>query len=124
MIYFKSQGANELELVFIWAIVDCISRIPQTLYLYSMIRKEFSPKIKKRIVMKYFIIATIIFGMVFVLMNNTLTYHISIFQFLPEFLSYVILAISGYLGITYLVDLRTRKLINSIVKELKQNMKK
>ena len=124
LIYFKSQGVSDLELVFIWAIVDCISRIPQTLYLYSMIRKEFSPKIKKQIVMKYFIIATIIFGGVFVLMDNMLTYHISIFQFLPEFMAYVILAISSYLGITYITDLRTRKLINSIINELKQKMMK
>ena len=124
LIYFKSQGVSELELVFIWAIVDCISRVPQTVYLYTMVKREFSPKIKKKYVIKYFVIATIVFGGVFVLMDNTLTYHISIFQFLPEFLAYVILAISGYLGITYISDLRTRKLINNIINELKQKIMK
>ena len=89
-----------------------------------MVKREFSPKIKKKYVIKYFVIATIVFGGVFVLMDNTLTYHISIFQFLPEFLAYVILAVSGYLGITYVSDLRTRKLVNNIINELKQKIMK
>lgn len=119
LIFFKSQGVSDLELVIIWALVDCISRIPQTVYLHHLVRKEFSPKIKPNLVIKYFVVAIGVFGSVFVLMDNNMTYHISIFKFLPEFLVYVILGILGYLGITYLVDLRTRKLCSAIINELK-----
>ena len=66
LIYFKSQGVSELELVFIWAVVDCISRVPQTVYLYTIIRREFSPKIKKKYVIKYFLVATTVFTAVFI----------------------------------------------------------
>ena len=83
-----------------------------------MVRREFSPKINRILIVKYFIIAISVFGSVFVLMDNNITYHISIFKFLPEFLSYVFLGVIGYLGITFLIDKRTKKLFLSIINEL------
>jgi len=52
-------------------------------------------------------------------MENNLTYHTSVFKFFPEFLPYLIISSVGYLGITYLIDNRTRILVKKIFSEIK-----
>jgi len=110
----------EINLVIYWVLVGLFTQIPFTIYLYYLVRKEFSPKIDKTTLGKYFMATIFSFGITYFVMNNFLVYEDSIFEFLPEFLKYVILACSLYLGITYMIDKKTRRLISAILDEYKK----
>ena len=111
---------DQIQLVVYWAIIALIIQIPYTGFLYLLIRKEFSLKIDKKALIKYFSTSVVVFGLTFTLMEEYLVYKTSIFEFLPEFLLFVIIGIVGYLVITYLIDIRTRKLVKSIFNEIKK----
>lgn len=110
---------SEIDLVINWAILALIIQIPFSVYLYYLVRKEFTIIIDKKIILKYLITSIFVFGSTFVLMENNLTYHTSVFKFFPEFLPYLVISSIGYLGITYLIDNRTRILVKKILSEIK-----
>lgn len=118
LILLDPQLESELELVINWAILALLIQIPFTIYLYSLVRKEFLLTIDIKTLLKYLITSVFVFGITFIFMNNNLTYHISVFKFFPEFLPYLVLSSIGYLGITYLIDNRTRKLVRLIISEI------
>jgi len=53
--------------------------------------------------------------------NKICTYDINenTFEFLPGLLLFVILGIGSYLGITFLIDLKTRKFFKAVILEIK-----
>jgi len=57
--------------------------------------------------------------MSYVVTEQFLVYKISIFEFLPNVLLFVILAVGSYLLITFLIDTRTKNLFISIINEIK-----
>ena len=69
--------------------------------------------------MKYGLTCIGVFSITFLLMEEYLIYENTIFTFLPTLLLYVILGGLSYIGITYLIDYRTRQLVKSIIQEIK-----
>lgn len=112
-------GTSEIDLVTFWAIIALFSHIPLTIYLYLLVRKEFSLKINPKPILKYLGSSVLVFGIFYLLVEQFLEYNESIFAFLPQLLMFIIPPILGYLAITYIVDKNTRKLFNSILNELK-----
>ena len=110
---------SDLNLVISWSIIGLLAEIPYTIFLYIHVRKEFSPKIDVKSLLKYFISSVIIFGLVFILMENYLVYKESIFEFLPELMVFLIISMAGYLGLTYLIDERTRMLSKAVINEIR-----
>mgnify|MGYP001584537222 CR=1 FL=1 len=117
-ILFAFNVENKIELIFYWAIVSLTTRIPLTVYLYILMRKHLKTKIQLLPIIKYLLSAVLMFGLTYFIMNEFIEYKISIFEFLPQFLIYVTIAVGGYLALTYLIDQRTRFLFKSIVKEI------
>ena len=113
----SSQKFSDIELVIIWTLVSTIIDFPYIVFLYRLVRREFDFKIDLKIILKYLVTSIIVFGMTYLIMQEFLTYHMGIFEFLPEFFMYVILGIGGYVGVTYLIDKRTRKLVKAIMQE-------
>ncbi len=113
------SNPDQLQLVVYWAMIALAIQIPYTGFLYLLIRKEFSLRLDKKALFKYFSASVVAFGFTFILMEEYLVYEISIFKFLPEFLQFVIIAVLGYLAITYIIDSRTRKLAKAIIKEVR-----
>ena len=109
----------QIQLVEYWALIALIIQAPYTIFLYILVRKEFKPRLDKKAFTKYFSTSVLVFGLTYVLMEENLIYENSIFDFLPQFLLYVIIGVLGYLAITYAIDKRTRKLVKSIMKEIK-----
>jgi len=109
---------NKIDLVFYWSLIALATQIPLNLFLYMLVRRQIKPKIPLIPIFKYLISSVFVFGLTYWLMNEFLEYQISVFEFLPEFLSYVAIAIGGYLGLTYLIDQRTKKLFKSIIHEV------
>lgn len=110
---------SELELVMYWAMAALVIQIPFTIYLYTMIKREFHPKIDRRKILTYFLISVFIFGISYILIEKYLVYNESLFEFLSNFIPFLLLSVGGYLGITYLVDSRTRKLFKAVIHEFK-----
>ena len=121
LLIFSDIIEPRINLIIYWAIVALITQIPYTVYLYVLVRKDFSPKVNHKALSKYLITCIIVFGLTYLLMENFLNYKISIFEFLPEFLQFVIIGTFGYVGITYLIDRRTKKLVHSIIREIKNH---
>ena len=59
--------------------------------------------IDEKPIIKYLISATFMFSLTYFIMNEFIEYKISIFEFLPQFLIYVTIAVGGYLALTYLI---------------------
>ena len=67
--------------------------------------------------MKYLGISIMIFGLIYVISEKFLVYTENVFEFIPQLLLFVTIAIVGYLVTTYLLDLRIRKLVSAIINE-------
>ena len=69
--------------------------------------------------LKYFLISLGVFGFVYFLIEEFLVYTENIFVFIPDLGLFVGMGIGIYVGITYLVDFRTRNLVKGILAEIK-----
>ena len=67
--------------------------------------------------MKYLGVSIMVFGLTYIISEKFLVYTESIFEFIPQLLLFVTIAIVGYLVTTYLLDLRIRKLVSAIINE-------
>ena len=112
-------GSTELELVIAWGIISSITQLPFTIYLGFLVYREFHPKLNYNAIIKYLVATVIVFLIIYVLMNEFLIYEKEIFVFLPNFLPFLIGSGVGYLGLTYLIDPKTRKLVKLVFAEFK-----
>lgn len=109
---------SDIDIIVYWALIALLTQIPFTAYLFALVKREFSPSVDRLAIIKYFIISILVTIGIFFLMEEYLVYNESIFEFLPQFALYVLLFIISYLGITYMIDWRTRKIFKGIIKEL------
>lgn len=113
------SNTSELDLVLYWSIIALVVQIPFTTYFYLMVRKQFLLSIDLVAVTKYLIISIVVFGGTYLLTEQFLVYQPKVSIFLPNLIPFVLLGISAYFGLTYLVDKRTRKLLKAIINEIK-----
>jgi hypothetical protein len=109
---------SDVELITYWALVSLIIQIPFSAYFYKLVKNNFGLKIDKNSILKYLFSATVSFGITYLLMEEFLVYKESIFEFLPGFLPFVVVGVGGYLGLTFLIDLKIRELFKLIIKEM------
>ena len=115
-IIFRDEY-SELQLVTYWAITALITSIPFSIYLFSLVKKNFALKLETKLIMKYLGVSIMIFGLIYVISEKFLVYTENVFEFIPQLLLFATIAIVGYLVTTYLLDLRTRKLVSAIINE-------
>ena len=115
-VTFKNEY-SELELVTYWSIINLIVSIPFSVYLFSLVKKNFVFKLETKLITKYLGITVIIFGLTFIISDKLLVYTENIFEFIPQLLLFVMIGVVGYLILTYLLDLRIRKLFSAIINE-------
>ena len=92
--------------------------IPLTFYIIHLVKKSFAIKIDIKSLLKYLLVSIVIFSLISIVMEENLEYNKSIFEFLPSVVIYGIVGIIGYLGVTYLIDYRTKIMIKAIITEL------
>jgi hypothetical protein len=109
--------SETIELVIRWSAIVLIVQIPFSIYLYSQVKKNFQLKIGALNIMKYLITSIVSFGTTFYLMEEFLVYNESVFVFIPDLLPFLMFGISSYLGITFLIDSKTRSLFKAIINE-------
>ena len=110
---------SDLDLVIYWSLTAMLTQIPFTLYLFSLVKREFSLKIDKIPILKYLFSSFLVFGFTYLLTEQYLEYKISIFEFLPTLIPYLVFSTLAYLGLTFLIDSKTRILFKSVLNEIK-----
>ena len=113
------SNVSDLELVIYWSIIVLIIEIPFTIYFYYLVRRSFPFSFQIVPITKYFFTSIIVFGGIYFLMEKILEYNPSIFKFSLDLIPFLFFAVILYLGLTYLVDKRTRKLFKAILSEIK-----
>lgn len=118
LFIMTSEQSSQLDMVIVWAIIGVSTEIPFFVYTLYLTKKYFSLKLDLKSLLKYSLTTILVFSGVYYLMENFLEYSQSIFEFLPNLLVYVILAALAYIGLTYLIDSRTKLLFKSIINEV------
>lgn len=119
LMIFISQTSNENDLLFFWAGVWLLTEIPVTIYFYKLVKNEFGDIFEYRIIFKYFVIGTIIFGITYLLSEEFLIYKTNNLEFLLGLSLLIGFSLGIYIIITFLIDLRTKELIKIILLEIK-----
>jgi len=119
LLLFKSES-SQLDLVIVWSIIAFAVEIPFTVYIFTLIRKNFTLILDYFSIMKYALVSIGVFLPLYFVTERYLEYQVSIFYFLPNLLFFVAIGVGGYLILTFLVDKKTRNLFNAIIKELKK----
>lgn len=119
ILFLLHSNESDLQLVIYWALIGLIIEIPLTIYIYRLVKKSFKLKIDWKSSLKYLLSSVSVFSILYYLINEFLDYKISIFEFLPELVMWIAIGTGAYLGLTYVIDYKTRILIKSIINEIK-----
>ena len=117
LVLINNEDSTEIDLVVYWALIGLIIEIPLFLYIVKLTKKSFSLKLDFKSIFKYLGSSIIIFGIMYMLMEEYLVYDNSIFEFLPRVILFGMIGISSYLAVTYFIDEKTKTLVKLIVKE-------
>lgn len=109
---------SDMELLSFWAIVAVATNVPFTIYRYMLIKKNIGLKLEVPSVIKYLVSAVCVFGIIYIVQQEYLVYT-TIFEFLPSLLVYAAGGVLGYFAMTYVIDSKTRTLVDGIIQEIR-----
>ena len=110
---------NEKEFVIWWGITAILTEIPSVIFWSIQVRKQIKFSFPFIEISKYSL-STLAFVIVYFLTSDfIIQYEISIYDFFPRLLLQMIICVGVYVGMTYIIDKKTRLLISKIIKELK-----
>lgn len=119
VLLILSSNTTQLNLVVYWSIIAMVTSLPFTICLFILVKRNFASVLDLKSTVKYLLVSIVAFGLIYVISEHFLIYTKNLFEFAPSFLFLVGLGIGIYLAITYVVDLRTRKLFKAIMNEIK-----
>ena len=120
MLWVAGSDYDLIDLITYWAIIMLSTQIPITICHYIMVRKHLQITFEFSIILKYFAISLVVFGLIYYLTEQFLEYDSNVFVFIPNILLFIMIGVFGYISITYLVDSRTKQLVSAIINELKE----
>ena len=109
-----------LDILYFWAFTLLLTHIPFAIYFYRLLQKNIKIKLDYFRILKYFLSSIISFGTLYVLTTEFLVYDSNPFNFAPNVILFVVVGISCYVGITYVLDNKIRILIHEVFKEFKK----
>ena len=118
LLILSQNNIKEVDLVFYWSIIALVVQIPFTIYSTYLARENFELKKHTNTIVKYMITSILVFGVTYFLIQNFVVYKEIILEFMPQILILVGFTSISYIAITYFIDSRTKKMINSIKSEL------
>ena len=118
LFFIDLDEENEIVIVIYWALIGLIIEIPFFIYIFNLVRKNFILKLEFVTILKYAFTSVVTFGIMYYFMERYLEYENKIFEFLPNLLMFSIIGVIGYIGITYLIDKRTKRLIKAVINEI------
>jgi O-antigen/teichoic acid export membrane protein len=110
---------SEVELVQTWSIIGLGFEFPLFIVMWVIVIRNLKISIPIKNILKY-IAATMIVILVFYFSSEKIiAYEMSIYDYLPGLLIELLICGVVYLGITYVIDINTRKLLIKIIREFK-----
>ena len=132
VLIISSNTSTQLELVVWWVLLAVCIEIPLTIFLVKLIRKSVEINIEKIRIGKYLVVATIVFGTMFMFLDQNeisnswffdpdQSHDVSgLVEFLPPLLFLIILSSISYFIITGIIDSKIRDLFRAIIHEVKK----
>lgn len=116
---FNGTDRSEFELITFWALVGLlVLEIPYFVIMWILVHKSTRLPFPYLQTIKY-IGATSAFVIVFIFTSDSiLNYEESIYDYLPSFIAQLLICVGIYVGITYLIDKRTRNILKIILTEI------
>ena len=118
LILIRTTEMSEVFVITIWSFIQLLSVIPFLLYSMILVKKNFQIDLPYIQILKYSITTLLSSTIVFLIMEQTLTYPTSIWEHLPQVIPLVLLGGVIYFGVIYFIDQSTRKFFKSIIKEI------
>lgn len=117
--FMIASNYSEIDLLVFWSLTVLFTHIPISLSLFYKMIKVLRITLDYKLIAKYFSITFCAYVPIFVIIQNFLVYEDNVFTFVPHLLLFFGLGIGFYVGLSYIVDKKTRQLITSIMKEIK-----
>ena len=124
IFYILVNNVEEIELVIYWAMIGFIIEVPLMIFVYFQVRKHFTLNIDTKRIVKFVVSAIVSFGLTFWATQEFLIYNEKIIEFAPQLMAFALIGIMSYLGLTYLLDKKTRIMFTVILHELKPKKRK
>jgi hypothetical protein len=123
LIVLTETNTSVINYLEYWAFVVLVVEISLSFYLYIHVKQNFDLKFETFSILKYILVSVGIFGSLYYVAETVLNYQFGIFDFVAILLVIASMGITAYIFINYLIDYRSRELINSIIIELKNTLK-
>ena len=114
------QELSVIDTIFLWGIALFIANTSIMIIYWKKLKSQISVKFPIFITLKYLLIGIASSIPTFMLMNEFLVYHESIFDFFPNLIPFFVLQVGIYLIITMLSDTETKNFVLSILKEIRK----
>ena len=111
--------SSNLELLLFWASIAVATQIPLVCILYYYVHKNIIFKLETTRIIKFVLVAVVIFGFTYYLTEQFLVYTDDIFSFIPNVIMFVSFGAGLYFVITCLIDNKIRNLVEAVIYEIK-----
>ena len=122
-VLYSLSGLTDLDLVVVWSATLLAASTPFALYYGILVRRHAPFRVPYRVIPKHLVGGVGIVTVFVLTSEHIITFEISIFSYLPGLLLEVALCCAAYLGITYAIDHKTRKLFGLVLSEITSGRK-
>jgi len=109
---------SKIELVIMWAGISMIIHLPLLSYLLLKIKNTFETNYELKSILKYIVAGFCTFGFLSFLIDKFLVVSEKLAEIIPNVLLFALFGVGLYVLITYIIDSKTRNLVNGILKEI------
>ena len=95
--------------------------IPLLIFLILKVRSEFKTNFETFSILKYILSGFVVFGFLSFLIDEFLIMSEKLEEIIPNVLIFISIGIGLYVLITYLIDSKTKNLINGVIQEINRN---
>ncbi|CUR50987.1 Putative surface antigen transporter [Nitrosotalea devaniterrae] len=118
LFVMRTPQMSQLFIVSIWSLILLVTTIPVTAYTTIIVKKQHNVNFQYGTITRYVIVAIFSSLVVFFISDGVLEYPENIFEFIVQVIPFMLVGAFLYFGINYLIDVSTKNLFRSIVKEL------
>jgi hypothetical protein len=121
VIILINSSTSNMELIIIWSIISMMIHIPLLIFLILKVRSEFKTNFETFSILKYILSGFVVFGVLSFLIDEFLIMSEKLEEIIPNVLIFISIGIGLYVLITYLIDSKTKNLINGVIQEINRN---
>ena len=118
VVLYAFNGMSDLELVAVWSAVFLAVSAPFVIYYGLLVRRHAPFQILLPAILRYLAGGAGIVAVFMLTNEHIVEFETSIYSYAPSLLLELFLCCATYLGITYTIDCKTRRLFRLILSEI------